>query len=143
MLLSITFIFFKQKTAYEMRISDWSSDVCSSDLLGRVALRRTGGQYCHQALARRCQRADHVVRQIARGDRLRLHVATPRRANGALGERIGIPIITLVVLSLRKLQIAGLQRAVVGVALRGRPLPVPQADAGAAAQDRKTVGEGK
>src|SRR3546814_20134145 len=26
--------FFKQKTAYEMRISDWSSDVCSSDLVG-------------------------------------------------------------------------------------------------------------
>src|SRR3546814_15265554 len=31
----IFFFFFKQKTAYEMRISDWSSDVCSSDL-GRV-----------------------------------------------------------------------------------------------------------
>src|SRR3546814_5016742 len=29
----ILFVFFKQKTAYEMRISDWSSDVCSSDLL--------------------------------------------------------------------------------------------------------------
>src|SRR3546814_6317134 len=28
------FLFFKQKTAYEMRISDWSSDVCSSDLGG-------------------------------------------------------------------------------------------------------------
>src|SRR3546814_13159697 len=28
--------FFKQKTAYEMRISDWSSDVCSSDLFHRV-----------------------------------------------------------------------------------------------------------
>src|SRR3546814_7935179 len=28
----IVFFFFKQKTAYEMRISDWSSDVCSSDL---------------------------------------------------------------------------------------------------------------
>src|SRR3546814_2436626 len=27
---------FKQKTAYEMRISDWSSDVCSSDLLARL-----------------------------------------------------------------------------------------------------------
>src|SRR3546814_2347708 len=27
-------LFFKQKTAYEMRISDWSSDVCSSDLTG-------------------------------------------------------------------------------------------------------------
>src|SRR3546814_4523095 len=30
--------FFKQKTAYEMRISDWSSDVCSSDLAGRSRL---------------------------------------------------------------------------------------------------------
>src|SRR3546814_13495295 len=29
---TIFFFFFKQKTAYEMRISDWSSDVCSSDL---------------------------------------------------------------------------------------------------------------
>src|SRR3546814_3653584 len=29
----LAFFFFKQKTAYEMRISDWSSDVCSSDLL--------------------------------------------------------------------------------------------------------------
>src|SRR3546814_17121183 len=29
----VMFFFFKQKTAYEMRISDWSSDVCSSDLL--------------------------------------------------------------------------------------------------------------
>src|SRR3546814_9424095 len=30
--MSCFFFFFKQKTAYEMRISDWSSDVCSSDL---------------------------------------------------------------------------------------------------------------
>src|SRR3546814_7225430 len=30
----VLFFFFKQKTAYEMRISDWSSDVCSSDLQG-------------------------------------------------------------------------------------------------------------
>src|SRR3546814_13798062 len=29
----VFFFFFKQKTAYEMRISDWSSDVCSSDLI--------------------------------------------------------------------------------------------------------------
>src|SRR3546814_1551584 len=32
------FFFFKQKTAYEMRISDWSSDVCSSDLTLGVAM---------------------------------------------------------------------------------------------------------
>src|SRR3546814_3719266 len=31
-LSGLLFFFFKQKTAYEMRISDWSSDVCSSDL---------------------------------------------------------------------------------------------------------------
>src|SRR3546814_11829454 len=30
----VFFFFFKQKTAYEVRMSDWSSDVCSSDLLG-------------------------------------------------------------------------------------------------------------
>src|SRR3546814_2757772 len=33
MFLSFLIFFFKQKTAYEMRISDWSSDVCSSDLI--------------------------------------------------------------------------------------------------------------
>src|SRR3546814_3828408 len=32
MVLVLLVFFFKQKTAYEMRISDWSSDVCSSDL---------------------------------------------------------------------------------------------------------------
>src|SRR3546814_10136937 len=34
------FFFFKQKTAYEMRISDWSSDVCSSDLIAQLGLKR-------------------------------------------------------------------------------------------------------
>src|SRR3546814_1592265 len=34
-LFIFSFFFFKQKTAYEMRISDWSSDVCSSDLIDR------------------------------------------------------------------------------------------------------------
>src|SRR3546814_8393382 len=33
--MSVYYIFFKQKAAYEMRISDWSSDVCSSDLRER------------------------------------------------------------------------------------------------------------
>src|SRR3546814_1548536 len=42
-MLCSVFFFFKQKTAYEMRISDWSSDVCSSDLAAggdRQALRQ-------------------------------------------------------------------------------------------------------
>src|SRR3546814_10487112 len=40
-------LLFKQKTAYEMRISDWSSDVCSSDLIAReaVAVGRGGLQH--------------------------------------------------------------------------------------------------
>src|SRR3546814_1386901 len=38
-------VLFKQKTAYEMRISDWSSDVCSSDLLEQsIVLKRTPDQ---------------------------------------------------------------------------------------------------
>src|SRR3546814_18841681 len=37
------FFFFKQKTAYEMRISDWSSDVCSSDLINRGEYRADDG----------------------------------------------------------------------------------------------------
>src|SRR3546814_12823765 len=41
----VCILFFKQKTAYEMRISDWSSDVCSSDLMlgGRFDLTMVGG----------------------------------------------------------------------------------------------------
>src|SRR3546814_10273240 len=42
----VVFFFFKQKTAYEMRISDWSSDVCSSDLAharGKMRRPKTAG----------------------------------------------------------------------------------------------------
>src|SRR3546814_2646779 len=56
------FFCFKQKTAYEMRISDWSSDVCSSDLLlnlvqlpglaKRYPAQLSGGQRQREALAR-------------------------------------------------------------------------------------------
>src|SRR3546814_8359195 len=44
------FFFFKQKTAYEMRISDWSSDVCSSDLfaLSIVDQRHRGLRHSRQ-----------------------------------------------------------------------------------------------
>src|SRR3546814_7435087 len=39
------FFFFKQKTAYEMRISDWSSDVCSSDLSQLDRTRKNADDY--------------------------------------------------------------------------------------------------
>src|SRR3546814_8693044 len=49
MLYVCFFFFFKQKTAYELRISDWSSDVCSSDL---SATRQRGQRtiFCHLPL---------------------------------------------------------------------------------------------
>src|SRR3546814_2195299 len=67
-------LFFKQKTAYEMRISDWSSDVCSSDLQQPArgvdrqrarALDRAGGDerpaLAFLAEAEALQRHDHAV----------------------------------------------------------------------------------
>src|SRR3546814_10575076 len=51
----VCFFFFTQKTAYEMRISDWSSDVCSSDLFVRaygVADRSTGAPVTPHTLFR-------------------------------------------------------------------------------------------
>src|SRR3546814_3895913 len=52
------FFFFKQKTAYEMRISDWSSDVCSSDLL--YGFRHQGRRGDHADLRAQGRKADDV-----------------------------------------------------------------------------------
>src|SRR3546814_7102400 len=74
------FFFFKQKTAYEMRISDWSSDVCSSDLLVVEAATTEGGE---GALAPLCpvvgaalqsKRPEPAAPRIAQGG-AQLHVA--------------------------------------------------------------------
>src|SRR3546814_3623258 len=45
LVVAFGFFFFKQKTAYEMRISDWSSDVCSSDLQFRLPLFKHDDQF--------------------------------------------------------------------------------------------------
>src|SRR3546814_8854938 len=59
--LLFCFFFFKQKTAYEMRISDWSSDVCSSDLI-------MGGQRLdgRSASSRRAWRTLRACRSYSR-----------------------------------------------------------------------------
>src|SRR3546814_8991701 len=64
----MVFFFFKQKTAYEMRISDWSSDVCSSDLAGPQARDRTDGA-CLRLGRRHGGRGRAAVRTIAPGQR--------------------------------------------------------------------------
>src|SRR3546814_3751414 len=67
------FFFFKQKTAYEMRISDWSSDVCSSDLL--FVVRHMSGEGRAAAVD---AGAGQAVRQAEAGE----VIANPRRVPG-------------------------------------------------------------
>src|SRR3546814_2180981 len=58
------FFFFKQKTAYEMRISDWSSDVCSSDLASASAMAAGGnsvGMSCSWIEIRLIERGSPIL----------------------------------------------------------------------------------
>src|SRR3546814_9392538 len=60
-LIAVVFFFVKQKTAYEMRISDWSSDVCSSDLSQRQALHGGGGKSVRRQCLCRCGRTERTA----------------------------------------------------------------------------------
>src|SRR3546814_7915264 len=75
------FCFFKQKTAYEMRISDWSSDVCSSDLEG------AGGRGCAGRRERHAGAAHRGLLRLGR-DRAAVRpgqcVLPARRQDGGL-----------------------------------------------------------
>src|SRR3546814_9576891 len=57
----MVYFFCKQKTAYEMRISDWSSDVCSSDLLGNVVTGPVGSALVMLGGARQLIRVSWTV----------------------------------------------------------------------------------
>src|SRR3546814_2810437 len=80
------FFFFKQKTAYEMRISDWSSDVCSSDLIDDPALfffaRRAGPK--HVDLMPRP--ASDTKPEITQAQAMANRVAAIAEATGPAGE---------------------------------------------------------
>src|SRR3546814_7143609 len=83
------FFFFKQKTAYEMRISDWSSDVCSSDL-GAIGTRAEAilahGDYSLSGLDQSLGDAQGILRatsQAAARDRaLSEHMLEATQASG-------------------------------------------------------------
>src|SRR3546814_6459625 len=79
-MIVFSFFFFKQKTAYEMRISDWSSDVCSSDLLGAQKFRIEREQ-----LLRRLDAAQSIA---AERDRLVLHAAGGLAEGGRQDRRL-------------------------------------------------------
>src|SRR3546814_13959609 len=76
--VSLFFFFFKQKTAYEMRISDWSSDVCSSDLADfTIGRRQQAGNHLQQGRLAATRRTnddeklavvDLEVERLQRGD---------------------------------------------------------------------------
>src|SRR3546814_1159700 len=72
--------FFKQKTAYEMRISDWSSDVCSSDL--RANRRALRGHRARQV-------RDRAVERGQRGRRRRADLDPKRRLLARIGGDLG------------------------------------------------------
>src|SRR3546814_10058211 len=76
----VCFFFFKQKTAYEVRISDWSSDVCSSDLVGAIP----PGQSEEIALAS-CR--SRYARAAAGPRQARPQARTDAHASGALSGR--------------------------------------------------------
>src|SRR3546814_12698601 len=77
------FFFFKQKTAYEMRISDWSSDVCSSDLsrAGRKPSHQRDGCRMFEPFA-----CDLVGRGLGQRGEFILELHIPDRAADHLGK---------------------------------------------------------
>src|SRR3546814_5271192 len=81
----VFFFFFKQKTAYEMRISDWSSDVCSSDLGIADVQRSAPGKGLPVASAARRQHAiEHVDPAFDRTDNV-VRLAHAHQVTGLVG----------------------------------------------------------
>src|SRR3546814_15464585 len=88
------FFFFKQKTAYEMRISDWSSDVCSSDLLQGDAGDRAHDLAAPRFLRTRLWRAslgdvagERLCPPVGRQRHRRLERAAPARRDAMTATR--------------------------------------------------------
>src|SRR3546814_6738927 len=89
------FCFFKQKTAYEMRISDWSSDVCSSDLeprssSGELVRHRGDGRGAAHGQSAAVRRTARLYRQPCRGPDAVLRCglsADRRKVEGAASDR--------------------------------------------------------
>src|SRR3546814_2444567 len=78
------FFFFKQKTAYEMRISDWSSDVCSSDLAAIAVI----FDLVHPAIARgHGVDQGRQLRQLEGRRAVRSRPGAPLRRDGPVGLR--------------------------------------------------------
>src|SRR3546814_8613520 len=105
------FLFFKQKTAYEVRISDWSSDVCSSDLSALCVRVRLGRRracdsdtrivHCRRSPARRLPSRPNLLLSANRQEPARSLVAASRATTRCCGNRGGADT-RLSAVSLRK-----------------------------------------
>src|SRR3546814_2244050 len=90
------FFFFKQKTAYEMRISDWSSDVCSSDLDRLVVARHLDDALDHRAVEAQRRRGVHdgeearLLDQLRRGEAVAEAHQLQRVEDARPPQRIGV-----------------------------------------------------
>src|SRR3546814_2526154 len=84
-MIDVVVFFFKQKTAYEMRMSDWSSDVCSSDLKRLRCLdRREPAPRFRRCIMRR----DPVARRIGHQREAAIIFGTLARVDAAAGKQV-------------------------------------------------------
>src|SRR3546814_15570755 len=109
----IYFFFFKQKTAYEMRISDWSSDVCSSDLTRSSRSRARRGASAGGSRWKRSG-SSTFSSTVSRGSRWKLWNTKPMRRL-----RMSLPASSSRVATERKSVVEG-KRVYVRVDLGGR-----------------------
>src|SRR3546814_6262116 len=81
------FWFFKQKTAYEMRISDWSSDVCSSDLAGAdtITVHPEAGPHTHLSI--------QEIKRLGKRAGVVLNPATPAKMLDYLIEEVDLVLV--------------------------------------------------
>src|SRR3546814_3350764 len=126
------FFFFKQKTAYEMRISDWSSDVCSSDLAQHLDAALVGQVDDLDAVLAQPLDPAVEVHRLAHHHRADVelpHQAAAVPARGERGDHDGVAIAALA---------AGLAEGV-GFAVHGRGAFLHPAIVAAAEHERKST----
>src|SRR3546814_15261648 len=104
------FFFFKQKTSYEMRISDWSSDVCSSDL----------GDVAGQPVAQEALELADLEEEVLRLAQLRRGATDHRVGRLELGRRIRCAAVLAVVAVLVRRAAVGADALDVAVGQIGR-----------------------